>query len=51
LAIVQSEALNANLSLECGVECHNAADGGCLEVLSVLSRNQGCRAVRFLVKL
>jgi len=51
LAIVQSEALDANLSLECAVECNNGADGGCPEVLSVLSRSQGCREAGFLVKL
>jgi hypothetical protein len=49
--IVQSEALDANLSLECAVECNNGADGGCPEVLSVLSRNQDCREARSLVKL
>lgn len=51
LAMVQSEALDANLSLECAVQWNTAADGECPDVLSVLSRNQGCREARFLVKL
>jgi hypothetical protein len=49
--MVQSEALDANLSLECAVHWNTAADGECPDVLSVLSRNQGCREARFLVKL
>jgi hypothetical protein len=49
--MVQSEALDAKLSLECAVQWNTAADGECPDVLSVLSRNQGCREARFLVKL